>query len=172
MSAAPSYADVFVHIRIIVGMVLGLSLARLVNGLTRFVQHPRRDQIYPIHLGWAVFMLTAIVHFWWYEFGLSTIRTWTFVLYFFVLVYAMLFAAIASLLFPDNMDDYTGFADYFQSRHKWFYGLLAGMFLIDLVDTAIKGREHFISLGVEYPIRQLLLAGSLSCPDDCVAAVS
>jgi hypothetical protein len=32
MNAAPSYADVFVHIRIIVGMVLGLSLARLVNG--------------------------------------------------------------------------------------------------------------------------------------------
>jgi hypothetical protein len=57
-------------------------------------------------------------------------------------------------------------------RRKWFYGLLAGKFLIDLVDTAIKGREHFISLGVEYPIRQLLLAGSLTCPDDCVAAVS
>jgi hypothetical protein len=32
-------------------------------------------------------------------------------------------------------------------------------FLIDLIDTAIKGREHFASLGLEYPIRQGLLAG-------------
>ena len=33
------------------------------------------------------------------------------------------------------------------------------MFLTDLIDTAIKGREHFASLGLEYPIRQGLLAG-------------
>jgi hypothetical protein len=28
------------------------------------------------------------------------------------------------------------------------------MFLTDLIDTAIKGREHFASLGLEYPIRR------------------
>jgi hypothetical protein len=158
MSTA-SPPDVWIHVRIIVGMVLGLSLARLVNGLTRFVQHPRRDRIDPIHLGWTVFMLSAIVHFWWYEFGLSHISTWTFELYFFVLLYAMLFVAVASLLFPDKMDEYDGFGDYFQSRRRWFYGLLTIMFLVDLIDTAIKGRAHFESLGLEYPIRQALLAG-------------
>ena len=61
-------------------------------------------------------MLSAIVHFWWYEFGLSNITTWTFELYFFVLLYAMLFVAVASLLFPDKMDEYASFGDYFQSR--------------------------------------------------------
>jgi hypothetical protein len=140
-------------------MVLGLSLARLVNGLTRFVQHPGRDRIDPVHLGWTLFMLSAIVHFWWYEFGLANISRWTFELYFFVLLYAMLFVAVASLLFPDKMDEYDGFGDYFQSRRRWFYGLLTVLFLVDLIDTAVKGREHFESLGLEYPIRQALLAG-------------
>lgn len=140
-------------------MVLGLSLARLVNGLTRFVQHPGRDRIDSVHFAWTVFMLSAIVHFWWYEFGLSHITAWTFELYFFVLLYAMLFVAIASLLFPDKIDEYDGFGDYFQSRRKWFYGLLTVLFLIDFIDTAFKGREHFASLGLEYPIRQALLAG-------------
>ena len=40
MDALASSAEGFTHVRVIVGMVLGLSLARLVNGLTRFVQHP------------------------------------------------------------------------------------------------------------------------------------
>jgi hypothetical protein len=157
--SAASPPDVWIHVRIIVGMVLGLSLARLVNGMTRFVQHPGRERIDGVHLAWTVFMLSAIVHFWWYEFGLSNITAWTFELYFFVLLYAMLFVAVASLLFPDKMDEYDGFGDYFQSRRRWFYGLLTVVFLVDLIDTAIKGREHFESLGLEYPIRQALLAG-------------
>jgi hypothetical protein len=103
-------------------------------------------------------MLLAIIHFWWYEFGLSTIRHWTFQLYFFVILYAVLFATIASLLFPDRMEEYSGFEDYFQSRRKWFYGLLTLIFLVDVVDTAIKGASHFYSLGIEYPIRQAAFA--------------
>lgn len=158
MDTPAVHPDVFVHIRIIVGMVLGLSLARLITGLTRFVQHPKREQIYPIHIGWCLFLLLAIIHFWWYEFGLAGLRHWTFELYFFVILYAALFATIASLLFPDRMEEYSGFADYFQSRRRWFYGLLALMFLVDMVDTAIKGMDHFRSLGIEYPIRQTVFA--------------
>ncbi len=154
---AGAASDVFVHVRIIIGMVLGLSLARLVNGMTRFVQHPKREHVYAVHIGWTVFMLSAIIHFWWYEFGLSRIQVWTFELYFFVLFYAILFVAIASLLYPDKMDDYDGFRDYFESRRKWFYGLLATMFTIDLIDTAVKGAEHFHALGPEYLARQGLM---------------
>jgi hypothetical protein len=69
-------ADGFTHVRIIVGMVLGLSVARLVNGMTLFVQHPGQTRIYPIHLGWAVFVLISIVHVWWFEFYLSQFATW------------------------------------------------------------------------------------------------
>jgi hypothetical protein len=160
--AGSAATEVFVHIRIIVGMVLGLSLARLVNGLTRFVQHPKREQIYAVHVGWTVFMLSAIIHFWWYEFGLSHIQVWTFELYFFVLFYATLFVAIASLLYPDKIDEYDGFRDYFESRRRWFYGLLIIMFAIDLVDTAIKGADHFAALGPEYLIRQgLMIVGAV-----------
>jgi hypothetical protein len=65
---------------------------------------------------------------------------------------------VTSILFPDRMAEYSGFDDYFQSRRKWFYGLLAVIFLVDLIDTAIKGAGHFRSLGIEYPIRQASLA--------------
>ena len=132
-------------------------MTRLLTGLARFVQHPSRDRIYLVHLGWALFLLLAIVHFWWFEFGLHRIELWTFEVYFFVICYAALFFFVCALLFPDRMDEYAGFAEYFHSRQKWFYGLLGALFLADLVDTAIKGPEHFSSFGISYPIRQGVL---------------
>lgn len=69
-----------------------------------------------------------------------------------------LFFFLVALLFPDRMDEYSGFAEYFHSRQKWFYGLLAALFLADLIDTAIKGAAHFTAFGVGYPIRQGALA--------------
>ncbi|WP_119272319.1 hypothetical protein [Taklimakanibacter deserti] len=158
MEAAPIPHDAFIHIRIILGIVLGLSLTRLVSGLTRFVQHPQREQIYPIHLGWVLFLLLAITHFWWFEFGLASLSHWTFEIYLFLIFYAAIFAVLAALLFPDRMDEYKGFEDYFQSRRQWFYGFLALIFVLDLIDTWIKGADYFRSFGIEYPLRQAAFA--------------
>lgn len=156
METPVPHPEDFAHIRIIMGMVLGLSLARLVNGLTRFVQHPGSIAIYSVHLGWVVFLLISIMHFWWYEFHLSFVRAWTFPIYFFLIAYAMIFAALTALLFPDQMMDYKGFEDYFESRKRWFFGLLSITFLVDVVDTLVKGGDYFQSLGVEYPVRQAI----------------
>lgn len=153
----PSPHDFFFHIRVFVGIVTGLAVARLLTGLARFVQHPGRLTAYSIHLGWVLFLLLAVVHFWWFEFGLTHVEHWTFNLYFFVICYAALFFFISAVLFPERMEEYAGFAEYFHSRQTWFYGLLGALFAIDVIDTALKGSEHFQSLGPEYPIRQAAL---------------
>lgn len=153
---APS-PDSFAHVRIVIGMVTGLSVARLLNGLSSAVQHPRREDLYGVHLGWVFFLLLAIMHFWWFEFALAHVERWTFELYFFVICYAALFFFICAIMFPDKMGEYSGFKEYFYSRQKWFYGLLASLFIIDVIDTALKGEDHFRSLGLQYPIRQGVL---------------
>lgn len=160
MDALASSAEGFTHVRVIVGMVLGLSLARLVNGLTRFVQHPGSVKIYPIHLGWAFFLLVTIIHFWWYEFHLRLVPQWNFQVYFFLIVYTMLYAALTALLFPDQITDYQGYEHYFEARKRWFYGVLALTFIFDIGDTLIKGQDYFASLGTEYVLRQCLFAAA------------
>lgn len=154
METLPTHAEYFGHVRTIIGMVLALSLARLVNGLTRFVQHPGTIKVYPVHLGWVIFLLITIVHFWWYEFHLVSVPVWTFPLYGFLIFYTMVFAALTALLFPDQMTDYKGFEDYFEQRKRWFFGLLAFASLLDIGDTLVKGSDYLHSLGIEYPIRQ------------------
>ena len=157
MNYASSAHEIFSHVRVILAIVLGLSISRLVTGLTRFVQHPKIYKIYPVHIGWVFFLLLAIIHFWWYEYALIDVPSWTFAIYLFVITYAVIFVVLASLLFPDRLDDYSGFAEYFESRRKWFYGFLALMFVVDVIDTAIKGKGYLHSFGVEYIVRQGLL---------------
>jgi hypothetical protein len=151
--------DQFFHVRVIVGVVTGLSVTRLLGGLARFVQHPTTERVYPVHLGWTVFLLLAVLHFWWFEFGLSRFEGWSFPAYAFVIVYAALFFFTCVVLYPDHLDEYDGFADYFHARQDWFYGLLATLFLVDLADSALKGAAHLEALGPLYPLRQLVLAG-------------
>ena len=146
-------ADVFPHVRIVMGMVIGLGVTRLLSGLARIVQHPRQYPLDPVHLAWVASLLLTLVHFWWWEFGLFGIRHWTFEIYFFIVLYAVTLFLLCALLFPDSMEGYTGYEDYFYARRAWFFGLLAATYLFDVVDTLIKGEAHFARFGVEYLFR-------------------
>ncbi|QDH69569.1 hypothetical protein [Marilutibacter alkalisoli] len=144
------------HIRILMGMVLGLSITVLLKGLAQFVQHPGRQKVYWVHIGWAIMMFVLLVHFWWWEYRLVHIDEWTFVKYGFLIFYIVLFFLLCTLLFPDDLREYSGYRDYFMSRRKWFFGLMALSYVLDLGDTLLKGRFYFEELGTEYLIRNAL----------------
>lgn len=145
--------DVFPHIRIIMGMIIGLGMTKLLSGVARMVQHPKQVRVYGVHLAWVGSMLLMLIHFWWWQFGLFSIGNWTFEIYFFVIVYSIILFLLCALLFPDSMQEYGGYEDYFYSSRVWFFGLLASTYVLDLVDTLLKGEEHFERFGYEYVAR-------------------
>jgi hypothetical protein len=106
-----------------------------------------------LHLGWAAWLLLSIIHFWWWEFRLALVPRWTFAIYFFVILYAILFYSLCTLLFPSDLKDYSGYEDYFLSRRRWFFGILAATCVADIIDTTLKGSAYPHSFGVEYPMR-------------------
>lgn len=149
--------EIFVHIRILIGMILGLSVARLVSGAVRYIQHPGRDKIYSVHLAWVICIFLFIINFWWFEFALSRTPVWTFGLYFLVIFYTIVFVSISTMLFPDQLQDSQSIKEYFLQRRTAFYILLLVLFVVDVLDTLYKGQAHFQSYGIAYPIRQALL---------------
>lgn len=151
--------ELYLHIRVIISIVLGIAITRILAGLARFVQHPGKLKVYPVHLLWTLIVLISAIHFWWWEFGLAAIASWRFELFLFVLFYAFLFALMANILFPDDLDEYEGYRDYFLSRRGWFFGLLIASMLTDWFDTAIKGHAYLASFGLEYPLR---IAGTVA----------
>jgi hypothetical protein len=155
--AALSANDIFLHIRVVMGMVIGLGLTRLLSGLARIVQHPNQYRLYGVHLAWVASILLALVHFWWWEFGLYQVEIWTFGTYAFIVSYAIVLFLLCALLFPDSMQDYASYEDYFYARRAWFFGLLAATYLLDVADTLVKGEAHFARFATEYLIRTPIL---------------
>jgi hypothetical protein len=164
MALPQTNSDLYLHIRVVISIIVGLCITTLLNGFARFVQHPRRAKVSILHLGWAASLLLWVIHFWWWEFRLTLIQQWTFAIYFFVILYAILFYFLATLLFPSDLMDYSGYEDYFLSRRRWFFGFLAATFVADVIDTTLKGSAYLHSFGVEYPVR--IVGGLVLC---CIA---
>jgi len=144
----------FDHIKTILGIILGLSITHLLNGIFKFVQHPKLAKPYWVHLLWCLYVLLLIIHFWWWESQLRIIIDWNFAEYFFLFFYITVYYFLCSLLIPNDIDEYKGYFNYFYSRKKWIFGTLGVSYILDYVDTYIKGVAYYHQhYGIEYPIR-------------------
>jgi hypothetical protein len=64
MQVAPPSHDLLVHARTVISIILGLSMARLLNGVAGLIQHPKKEHLWWPHLCWVTYMLVSITAFW------------------------------------------------------------------------------------------------------------
>ncbi|WP_185984993.1 hypothetical protein [Aureimonas mangrovi] len=145
--------DAYGHLRVLISLIIGLAITRLLSGLSRRLQEPVQTDWMHAQVVWSVVVLLNAVHFWWWEFSLRFITDWNFWLYVFILSYASLFFLMSTLLFPDNVQERAESEAFFIRRRQVFFSIFAASFAFDLVDTLIKGVQHFQSLGVWYVAR-------------------
>ena len=145
-----SPAELFPHVRIVMGMIVGLGITRLLMTVAGLIQHPARSRVSAIHLLWIASILVELVLFWWWEFALFRLEHWTFAITLFLILYAVTLFLLAALLSPDNIADYE---DFFLKRRLWFFGLFAATFGLDAVDTLIKGQAYWDRFGADYFIQ-------------------
>ena len=147
-------ANLYTHVRILLGMIVGLGLTHLLRHFARIVEQPRRHEVYWVHLVWALSMFVFMLHFWWWQFRLSTlVSQWTFALYLFVVIYALLLYLLCALVFPESMGERQSYRDYFYQRRGWFFGLLALAYVVDYLDALVKGAGLMHELGIAFPLR-------------------
>lgn len=145
--------ELFPHVRIVLGMIVGLGITRLLMTVAGLIQHPHRARVSAIHLLWVGSILVELVLFWWWQFALFRLETWTFAIILFLIVYAITLFLLAALLSPDNIAEYEGYEDFFLRRRAWFFGLFAATFVLDAIDTLIKGEAYWQRFGLDYFIQ-------------------
>ncbi|MCK9540139.1 hypothetical protein [Dokdonella sp.] len=153
MTTAETTAGLFPHIRIVMGMVVGLGISKLLTGFAGLVQHPGRYRLSVVHLLWAGSILIELVLFWWWEFALSKLPEWNFGTFLFLIIYTITLFLMAALLFPERIDEYGGYEAYLMRRRYWFFGLLGATFVLDTIDTMIKGVDYWSHLSVDFVIQ-------------------
>lgn len=149
---AGAVMQMFEYIIVLISIVIGLALTHLMQGIAGLIQHPGRERVWWVHLVWVAYWFLSVVFWWWFEFRLQLIETWTFSTYFFVVCYAFFMYLVCAILFPRDLEGYDGYKDYFLSRRGWFFGMLMAWAVLDVVDSRLKGADHLASLGVEYII--------------------
>lgn len=147
----------FLHIRVVMGIILGLSITTVLKGLAQIIEHPQRRGCSALNLGWVAWTLISLVTFWWWEFRLIEVHRWTFETYLFVIVYCATWFLLCALLFPDDLREYGSYGNYLMQRRRWIFSVIAALTLLDLVDTAIKGSSRWKLLGAAYPLHAVLM---------------
>ena len=162
MQGTVGVEQLYPHIRVVLGIILGLSITTLLKGIASIIEQPQRYGWSWVHMSWVAWTLISVVTFWWWEFRLNEVPMWNFDTYLFVLTYCSLYFILCALLFPADMREYDSYEEYLIKRRSWFFGLIMAVMLMDLVDTSLKGTGRWQALGMAYPIHtsvMLLIAG-------------
>ncbi|MET0937024.1 MAG: hypothetical protein ABWX83_13610 [Luteibacter sp.] len=149
--------QIYPHIRVVLSIILGLGITTLLKGIASIIEHPRRFGWSWIHMSWVVWALLSIMTFWWWEFRLTEVTTWTFGSYLFILCYCALYFMLTTMLFPSDVREFGSYENYVLQRRGWFFGLIALLTAMDLVDTSLKGTARWHTLGAAYPVHVAIM---------------
>jgi hypothetical protein len=127
------------YILALMSIVVGLAMTQLLSGAAEIAQHSKPLRTYWIHTAWMVYLFITLIHFWWWEFGLMRIQTWTFLPYAFVICFAVLLYFLVALLVPSQLAEQTDLKEYYYSNRSWFFGTMAFIQFVDFGDTFVKG---------------------------------
>jgi hypothetical protein len=140
----------FEYIAVLVSIIVGLGITHLLAGVGRLIGDSEKTTPYWIHLVWTFYAFLYLVFFWWWEFEFNSLEVWTFELYMFILIYAVVIYMITVILYPRDLPEHGDFKRYYYDRRGWFFGLMIVMNVVDFVDTAAKGGAYLADLGTEY----------------------
>ena len=130
--------DEFGYLSVIISVILGLSIAQLLQGIGQLINARDRVRIYWPAIGWAVLLLLIDVQAWWAMFGYRNRHTWTFVQFTVVLLEAIMLYLLAALALPSvpNEGEIDLRSNYF--RHAgWFFGSLVVLLLDSLLKSVV-----------------------------------
>jgi len=152
--------EIYPHAKVIISILVSFALTHLLRELARVVEHPKSLQLYWVHLVWVVFAFLYVISFWWWEYWLEKLPSWNFPLYLFVTLYGVFLYFFCALLMPNDLTGYKGFRDYFYSRRRWLFGVMAAIYVFDWIDSLIKAQQ-LPMLGSYYGIVLVFLVGSI-----------
>jgi cell division protein FtsW (lipid II flippase) len=140
----------FEYISTLLSIIIGLGITHLLMGTSRLINNPKGVKIYWVHLVWTFTLFIYMIIFWWFEYKFTSIQEWTFLIYLFIILYAVLLFLLCVINMPFRFP--ADFRDYYYSFRKWFFVVLIAVNLVSVFDSYLKGRDHLNSLGIEYGV--------------------
>lgn len=152
--------ETFTYLAGFATLILGLAIARVLQGLADLTEERARVRFDWIPMWWMLSLIGYCALHWWFILRWRTFDAWTFGHFYFLLIQPAVLYYQACLVVPNLRD--TGDIDlreHFERVRPYFYALYVAYLLLDVIDTALKGMEHFRSLGPQYPVMMAAFMG-------------
>jgi hypothetical protein len=157
--------DAFNYIAVLVSIITGLAATRLMSGMSEMIQAANRPRVYWVHTMWIISLFIDLMLYWWLLYRWRTAPNWTFFLFVWVTIPAILVYLASAVLFPGELET-TGsptWRDYYYKNRRGFFFIFGISAPLDIIDTLLKGRQHFIDQGPAYlPFIAIWGAGCLA----------
>jgi len=144
--------DSFNYVAVLVSIVVGLGLTRVLSQISEVIQAGSRQQRYWIHTVWLLNAFGMLMLNWWVFYRWHHAPEWTYFLFVWVTLAPTLFYLASSVISPGELSQ-TGassWRDYFYANRRSFFFILASIWPLDIIDTLLKGKQHFLDQGPLY----------------------
>lgn len=156
----------FEYVCVLTSIVAGLAVTRLVGGMGQLIQTRKRTAGYWVHALWMVNTLMTVIITWWVQYRWRVVEHWTLFLVLWLLVAPINIYLASALLFPNEQEGepITSWRDHYFTHRRGFFLLIAANFVIDLIDSSLKGWGYFWSLGLLYfgSMAMFIVLGSIA----------
>ena len=129
----------YFHVRVLIGMVVGLAIGNLLRGVARVISDEKHRPIYWVQMAWALTMLGTILQLWWFEIRFDLLPRFTFAIFAFWVCYVLQLFFLTALLMPESVGEFENNREYFLARRHWFFGFLALFYVFDFAESVLKG---------------------------------
>jgi hypothetical protein len=149
----------FEYLSVLVSIIVGLALTQLLSGAARLIQLRRRVVMHPATLWWMVSLFLINVQVWWVAFDRRESRDWNFFSFLLYLLIPIGLFLLSYLVLPDLGDeDRPDLRANFDDNRQWFFGLLAALPAISLIEQVLREGQLQLDLDVGFRVAYLSLA--------------
>jgi hypothetical protein len=144
--------DAFNYVAVLVSIIIGLAATRLLSAMSEMLQVANRPRIYWIHVMWILTLFIQVLLSWWVLYRWHYVTNWTFFLFVWVTIPAILMYLASAVLFPGELETSGSpdWRDYYYKNRRSFFLIFGSIAPLDIVDTLLKGKQHFFDQGVLY----------------------
>jgi hypothetical protein len=155
--------NAFEYLSVLISIILALGMTRVLAGVGDMLQARSHRRIYWVHVIWIINLFLYLVIAWWIFYRWRNQQPWTFFLFVFVLISPTLLYLASLLLFPreSDVDRAIDYKTHFYANRGAFFILFALFAPVDIVDSLLKGIPHFLELGPQYIVINVLYFAGL-----------
>jgi hypothetical protein len=144
--------DSFNYVAVLVSIIIGLGVTRVLSQLSEAIQAQDRHRNYWVHTLWMINLFIFLMLSWWVFYRWKIAPEWNFFLFMWVTIAPTLLYLASGVLCPGELASTSAanWREYYYANRRGFFFILAPIWPLDVIDTLLKGKQHFIDQGVLY----------------------